>query len=95
VISLRVIALCVAIPSIMAVGALASDVQGPGRFCGYAPVIDLMEGERVTTLESGIHGGSFLWEGSFGSLEVRGIGWASKSPGRVALERTAAGQVRF
>jgi len=55
----------------------AADITGPGRFCGYAPIIDLIPGETVTLLEGGIHGGSFLWEGAFGSLKVYGIGWAS------------------
>lgn len=56
--------------------AIASDLEGPGRFCGYSPIIDLVEGESITTLESGIHGGSFQWDGQFGTLSVRGIGWA-------------------
>ncbi|CAN7626497.1 hypothetical protein LJR219_004855 [Phenylobacterium sp. LjRoot219] len=61
----------------------AADLTGPGRFCGYAPIIDLLPGESVTVLEGGIHGGSFLWEGAFGSLKVHGIGWASRPKGRL------------
>lgn len=63
--------------------AEAADLAGPGRFCGYAPIIDLLPGERITTLDGGIHGGSFVWEGAFGSLEVRGIGWANRPRGRL------------
>jgi len=61
--------------------ASASELVGPGRFCGYSPIIDLEKGERITPLEGGIHGGSFRWEGSFGTLEVRGIGWAARPKG--------------
>jgi hypothetical protein len=73
----------------------ASDLNGPGRFCGYAPVIDLLEGESVTSLDGGIHSGSFRWDGSFGTLYVRGIGWASKPKGRVAVSSNARGVTRF
>lgn len=61
----------------------AANLAGPGRFCGYAPIIDLLPGERITTLDGGIHGGSFRWDGAFGSLEVYGIGWASRPKGRL------------
>jgi hypothetical protein len=64
-------------------GAKAGELAGPGRFCGYAPIIDLLAGEKVTTLEGGIHGGSFRWEGAFGSLDVHGIGWARRPGGRI------------
>lgn len=73
----------------------AGDVEGPGRFCGYAPVIDLLPGESVTTLEGGIHSGKFRWDGVFGSLEVNGIGWASKPPGRIVKWPTDKGHARF
>ena len=66
--------------------ATASDLEGPARFCGYSPVIDLKSGEKITTLRGGIHGGSFLWDGDFGSLVVRGIGWASRPKGRLVVE---------
>ena len=49
-----------------------ADLEGPGRFCGYAPIIDLLPGESITVLKSGIHGGSFRWDGAFGSLDVLG-----------------------
>ena len=60
----------------------AGTLKGPGRFCGYSPIIDLVPGEEVVTLQGGIHGGSFRWTGAFGSLEVSGTGWASKPRGR-------------
>lgn len=56
----------------------AADLEGPARFCGYSPIIDLKPGEKIATLSGSIHGGSFRWEGDFGSLVVRGIGWASR-----------------
>lgn len=73
----------------------AGELKGPGRFCGYSPIIDLLPGERVTTLVGGIHGGSFLWEGRFGSLEVNGIGLASRPPGKLLAGKTSKGHVRF
>ncbi|WP_354289048.1 hypothetical protein [Sphingomonas sp. UYEF23] len=69
--------------------ALATELEGPARFCGYAPIIDLLPGEKVTTLEGGIHSGSFRWEGPFGSFEVQGIGWASPAKGRMLTPPTA------
>jgi hypothetical protein len=91
----RVNTLFCALAAVIGAPALAGGLQGPARFCGYAPIIDLVEGESVTTLEGGMHGGIFRWDGPLGSMVVTGIGWASKPPGRVALERTAAGQVRL
>ena len=73
----------------------AGELVGPGRFCGYSPIIDLMPGEKVTTLEGGIHGGSFRWEGAFGSLEVHGIGWASRPTGRMIEAATGTRPARF
>ena len=73
----------------------ATDLEGPARFCGYAPIIDLLPGERVTTLEGGIHGGNFRWEGSFGSLHVSGIGWASRPKGRIVEAQTGTRPARF
>jgi len=75
--------------------ASASELAGPGRFCGYSPIIDLVKGERVVTLQGGIHGGSFRWEGAFGTLEVHGIGWASKPDGLPEDRQTGRGHVRF
>jgi hypothetical protein len=75
--------------------AAASELRGPGRFCGYAPIIDLLPGEKVTTGQGGIHSGSFVWEGAFGRFEVRGIGWASPPKGRILRAQTDARPARF
>jgi hypothetical protein len=75
--------------------AHASEMEGPGRFCGYSPIIDMQPGERVVVLAGGMHGGTFRWSGDFGTLEVHGIGWASKPRGKVAVRRNAKGHVRF
>ncbi|WP_223262633.1 hypothetical protein [Sphingobium sp. SCG-1] len=75
--------------------ANAGDIVGPGRFCGYSPIIDLRDDEKVTTLEGGIHGGSFRWEGAFGTLEVHGIAWASRPKGRIVKARSSNGPARF
>ena len=40
--------------------ANAGELQGPARFCGFSPIIDLKEGEAVTVLRGGIHSGTFL-----------------------------------
>ena len=79
----------------ISVPAHASDVEGPARFCGYSPIIDLLPGEKITTLEGGIHGGSFRWEGAFGVLEVHGIGWASRPRGRIIRPSTSNHPIRF
>ena len=71
---------------VVATPATASDLEGPARFCGYSPIMDLKPGEKITTLGGGIHGGSFRWDGDFGSLVVRGIGWASRPKGRLVVE---------
>lgn len=73
----------------------APDLTGPGRFCGAAPIIDLLPGETITTREIGIHSGSFRWTGEFGAFEVRGIGWASQPKGHLIREPTAAQPGRF
>jgi len=73
----------------------ASELVGPARFCGYAPIIDLLPGEKITTLEGGIHGGSFRWEGAFGSLQVQGTGWASSPKGRMLNLPTTDRPARF
>jgi hypothetical protein len=73
----------------------AGELTGPGRFCGYSPVIDLLPGEKVTTLQSGIHAGSFRWDGAFGSLKVDGIGWASRPTGPIVEAQAEARPARF
>lgn len=75
--------------------AQASDLEGPGRFCGYSPIIDLLPGESVTPLQGGIHSGSFRWNGAFGSLEVHGIGWASPPNGRTVKRHSDQRPARF
>lgn len=85
----------VVLAGVVAAPASAGELAGPGRFCGYSPIIDLLEGEEVTTLQGGIHGGSFRWDGAFGSLEVNGIGWASRPKGRIASEQTDTRPARF
>lgn len=69
--------------------ARATELEGPARFCGYSPIIDLLPGEKVTTLEGGIHGGSFRWEGAFGTFDVTGIGWAAPVKGRMLSQPSA------
>ena len=81
--------------ALSACSASASELVGPGRFCGYSPIIDLVAGERVVTVSGGIHSGSFRWEGGFGALDVNGVGWASPPPGRRADRPTGKGHVRF
>ena len=75
--------------------AAASELEGPARFCGYSPIIDLQPGETITTLDGGIHGGSFRWDGAFGSLVVKGIGWASRPKGRLVVEPSEGSHGRF
>ncbi|WP_201038984.1 hypothetical protein ACGGKE_13475 [Sphingobium naphthae] len=75
--------------------AKASEIEGPARFCGYSPIIDLLHGEKVTTLDGGIHGGSFRWEGSFGEMHVYGIGWARRPDGRIIKAAAADNPARF
>jgi hypothetical protein len=89
--------LIVAAALVMASGApaRAAELEGPARFCGYSPIIDLLPGEKVTTLEGGIHGGSFRWEGPFGSLDVRGIGWAARPSGQIIEAQAGARPARF
>jgi hypothetical protein len=73
----------------------AGELAGPARFCGYSPIIDLLDGESVTTLQGGIHGGSFRWDGVFGTLEVHGIGWASRPKGRIVSQQSDLRPARF
>ncbi|MBO9726851.1 MAG: hypothetical protein J7530_20970 [Novosphingobium sp.] len=89
------IAAALTLSAFVSTHASASDIVGPGRFCGYSPIIDLLDGEKVTTLEGGIHGGSFRWDGAFGTLEVYGIGWASRPKGRIVKARHFNSPVRF
>jgi hypothetical protein len=85
--------------TLLGLAPLAQDqpptLEGPARFCGYSPIIDLLPGETVTVLEGGIHAGSFRWEGAFGALEVHGIGWASRPPGQVVRARTESRPARL
>ena len=80
---------------LMPTPATASELEGPARFCGYSPIIDLQPGETITTLQSGIHGGSFRWDGAFGSLVVNGIGWASRPNGRLVVKPSESIVGRF
>ncbi len=59
------------------------------------PIIDLREGERIVTLQGGIHGGTFRWEGPWGVMTVDGVGWASRPPGRALPTRTPGDAIRF
>lgn len=68
---------------------------GPGRFCGYSPIIDLLPGERVVLLDGGIHGGRFRWEGQFGTLRVSGIGWAARLQGDIEKSAPNGEIVKF
>ncbi len=75
--------------------AAASELEGPARFCGFSPIIDLQPDETITTLTGGIHGGSFRWDGASGSLVVPGIGWASRPRGRLVVEASDGSPGRF
>lgn len=75
--------------------ATASELKGPARFCGFSPIIDLRPGETITTLEGGIHGGSFRWDGPFGSMKVYGIGSAARPPGDIVQPRRGRKPARF
>ena len=75
--------------------AAASELRGPGRFCGYLPIIDLVAGERVVTLNSGIHSGSFRWDGPWGRMTVVGTGIGSPGDQEIAVERTPGGAIRY
>jgi hypothetical protein len=89
------IAAAVMLSALVVAPATAADIVGPGRFCGYSPIIDLLDGEKVTTLEGGIHSGRFRWEGAFGILEVHGIGWAGRPKGRIVKARSFNSPARF
>ncbi|WP_088182389.1 hypothetical protein [Sphingobium sp. Z007] len=89
------IAAALMLSAVAPIPAKASEIMGPERFCGYSPIIDLRDGEKVTTLEGGIHGGSFRWEGAFGTLEVNGIGWASRPKGQIVKARSSDRPARF
>ena len=91
---MRSLLIAPAVALLLSTQSEAADLMGPGRFCGYAPIIDLVPGESVTTLEGGIHGGSFLWDGAFGSLKVHGIGWASRPKGRMIGPASSAKPAR-
>ena len=89
----RLFGLCAVL--FIAGSAGATELVGPGRFCGYSPIIDLLPGERITPLDGGIHGGSFRWDGPFGSFEVHGIGWASPVKGRMVRSPGPGQTARF
>lgn len=74
--------------------AAASELRGPGRFCGYSAIIDLAADERVVTLQGSIHSGSFRWEGAWGGMTVSDSELASPGNGKIAVERTAGGATR-
>ena len=80
---------------VAATSSAAADLEGPGRYCGYSAIIDLEAGETVTTQSGGMHGGTFVWSGSFGTLQVRNIGWAKRPEGMRVRRLTATGQTRF
>lgn len=80
---------------ISAGSATAAELEGPARFCGYSPIIDLQPGETITTLRGSIHSGSFRWDGDFGSLVVIGVGWASRPGGRLVVEPSESSPGRF
>ncbi|MBI1685889.1 hypothetical protein [Caulobacter hibisci] len=79
----------------MAAQAQAGELAGPGRFCGYSPIIDLLPGEKVTTLQGGAHAGTFRWEGPFGVLEVSGSGWGARPPGAIVRRLSKTEPARF
>jgi hypothetical protein len=81
--------------TLLSTHAAAGELEGPARFCGYSPIIDLLPGEKITTLEGGIHAGRFRWDGAFGSLDVSGIGWASRPGGRIVEAQSGARPARF
>jgi hypothetical protein len=91
----KALALIISCCGIAGTPALASELEGPARFCGYSPIIDLQAGETITTLQGGIHGANFRWDGAFGSMVVRGIGWASRPEGRLVAEPTEDKPGRF
>ena len=92
---MKALTLAVVVAAALCQPARAGDLEGPARFCGYSPIIDLRPGEKITTLDGGIHGGSFRWEGAFGALEVRGIGWAGRPKGRIVEAATDKQPARF
>ncbi len=90
-----VLASALCLLNFLAAEASASELSGPAKFCGYSPIIDLQPGEIVTPIQGGIHAGSFRWDGSFGSIVVRGLGWASRPEGRLEIEPTEEKPGRF
>lgn len=92
---MRALILATVIATALASSAVAGELNGPGRFCGYAPIIDLAPGEKITTLSGGIHSGKFRWEGDFGALEVSGIGWAARPGGRIEEPAMGSRPARF
>ena len=78
----------------MPVTSSAGELKDAGRFCGYGPIIDLRAGETIVTSYGGIHGGGFQWTGSFGSLKVDGVQWASQPKG-TRRDKTSQGHILF
>jgi hypothetical protein len=66
--------------ALAAAGAAASDKPwtGPGRFCGYATVIDLLPAESIGERELGIHGAQYLWISDRGAVRIQEINWAAE-----------------
>ncbi len=93
--AVRALALTTVATMMASAPVAAGELRGPGRFCGYAPIVDLVAGERIVTLEGGIHGGTFRWEGPWGVMTVDGVGWASRPGGRALPARTSGGAIRF
>lgn len=85
--------LALAVPA--TASAQASELEGPARFCGYSPIIDLIHGEKITTIDGGIHGGRFRWAGAFGEMEVHGSGWARRPKGRIIKAYSTNGPAQF
>ena len=88
---MRIVTLTVLLFTAISTPVMARDLEGPARFCGYSPVIDLEPGERIVGLTGGMHSSTFRWEGEFGVMDVSGIGWASRPRGR--MTRRAAGMI--
>ena len=67
---------------------------GPGRFCGYATVIDLRPDEQITARQGGIHSATYVWSGPFGSIAVSEINWASR-PTQVVRKVSSEGGIEI
>jgi hypothetical protein len=70
-----------AMPFLLALAAPGGDAasdpwRGPGRFCGYATAIDLIDGETLTPGDGAVEVAEYRWSGAFGSVDVSEINWA-------------------